>query len=144
MANDTVLRTYDPKKISIVWGTIIFTGFADGDFLEIAGEDGFEMRKGADGSEDRTNKNETGKDVNITLMSTSITNDALSAKYEEDRTTNAGYAQLSIKDNNGTMVLFSERAYLKKNADKTLGDSAGTITWNFRAPQAIYTPGSNL
>lgn len=144
MAFDANLRTYDPKQISITWNGIIFTGFADGDFLEITGEDGFEMREGADGSEDRVNKNKRGKDVNITLMNTSITNDALAAAYESDQLSNNGKGPLNIKDLNGTMILFSEQAYIKKNADKSLSDSAGTITWNLRAPNAIYNPGSNL
>lgn len=144
MANDGSVRTYSPKEISITWGEIIFTGYADGDFLAIAGEDGFESREGADGSEDRVNKNKLGRDVDITLMKTSITNDALYAAYETDRTTNAGKKPLFIKDLNGTLQLTSAQAYLKKLSDLTLGDSAGTITWNFRAPQATYIPGSNL
>lgn len=144
MANDRVLRTYDPKKVAITFGAIIFTGFADGDFFEVTGEDEFEMREGADGSEDRINKNKTGKDVNITLMATSITNDALTAVFNVDRNTNTGVQALTIKDGNGTMLLFSAQAYIKKAPDKTGGDSLGSITWNFRAPQATWNPGSNL
>ena len=144
MANNRSVATYDPKAISITFGNIIFYGYADGDFLEITGEDGFESREGSDGSEDRINKNKIGKDVNITLMSTSITNDALYSAYNTDSSTNAGKKPLYVKDLNGTMRLFSEQAYIKKLPDKTSGDSAGSVTWNLRAPQAEYIPGSNL
>jgi len=144
MANDGSVRTYSPKEISITWGEIIFTGFADGDFLAISGEDGFESREGSDGSEDRVNKNKLGRNVDITIMKTSITNDALYAAFETDRLSNNGKKPLFIKDLNGTMQLTSAQAYIKKIPDTTLGDSAGNITWNFRAPQAVFNPGSNL
>lgn len=144
MANDRILRTYDPKQIAITFGAIIFTGYADGDFLEITGEDGFEFREGADGSEDRINKNKNGKDINITLMQSSITNDALSAVFLVDTTTNQGIFPLVIKDLNGTTTLFSGQAYIKKLPDKTFGDSLGTITWNFRAVQSNYFVGGNI
>lgn len=144
MARDTAVRTFDPNKVSITFLGNIITGFADGDFVEITGEDGFEMRKGAAGDEDRINKNETGRDVNITLMKTSITNDVLSAIYEQDAVDNNGKGPLTIKDLNGTTLLYSAQAYIKKPADMTMGDSLGTVVWNFRAPQSTYNVGGNL
>lgn len=144
MANDRILRTYDPKAVVITFGGITFTGYPEGDFFEVTGEDGFESREGADGSEDRINKNKLGKNVNITLMATSITNDALSAIYKLDVETNQGKLPLSIIDLNGTMSLFSAQAYIMHDGDKTGGDSLATVTWNFRAPQCEWNPGSNL
>ena len=141
---DTAVRTYDPKKIAITFRGNIITGIADGDFVEITGDDGFEMRKGAAGDEDRINKNETGKDVNVTLMQTSISNDILSAIYESDAINNDGKGPLQIVDLNGTSILYSAQAYIKKSPDTTKGDSLGTTVWNFRAPQATYVPGGNL
>ena len=144
MAVDTAVRTFDPKKLVITFKGNIFTGFADGDVVEITGEDGFESRKGSAGDEDRINKNETGRDVNITLMQTSITNDVLSAIYEDDAVNNTGKGPLSIKDLSGTSVLYSAQAYIKKKADTTKGDSLGNYVWNFRAPQSTYNVGGNL
>jgi len=143
MAVDKILRTFDPKKISITFLNIIVTGIAEGDFVESTGEDGFEMRKGSAGDEDRVNKNETGRDVNITLMNTSITNDAFSAAFAADAANNTGKGPLTIKDLNGTTLLFSSQAYIKKKADWTRGDSAGTTVWNFRAPQVVENVGGN-
>ena len=144
MAIDSTVRTYDPKRISITFLGNIITGFADGDFVEITGEDGFEMRKGAAGDEDRINKNETGRDVNITLMQTSISNDVLTAAHQVDVISNDGKGPLQVKDLNGNSILYSAQAYIKKTADQTRGDSLGTIVWNFRAPHAIYDVGGNL
>ena len=144
MAVDTKVRTYDPKKHVITFLGNIITGFSDGDFIEITGDDGFEMRKGAAGDEDRINKNETGKNMNVTLMQTSISNDILSSIYESDAINNDGKGPLQMVDLNGTAVLYSAQGYLKKNADTTKGDSLGNTVWNFRAPHATYNPGSNL
>lgn len=144
MANDRSVRTYGGKFISITFGAIIMTGFVDGDFLAITGEDVFVAREGADGSEDRVNTSKTGRDVDVTLMKTSITNDVLSTAFEIDINTNQGKQPFLAKDLNGTMSMFSEQAYIKKKVDVTLGDGAPAVTWNFRCPQTVFNPGSNL
>lgn len=144
MASDRTTRTLDPKLISIIYGAHIITGFADGDFVSVTTEDNFVARTGADGSEDRVNANKTGADVELTLMGTSLSNDALTTYFETDKAGNAGKKPLFIKDLNGTMIVHSEQAYIKKRADKTVGDSPGTVVWSIRAPQATYIPGSNL
>ena len=144
MANDRQLRTYDPKKISITFGSIIFTGFAEGDFIEVTTEDNFEMQKGADGTENRINKSVTGADINVTLQQTSITNDALSAAFLNDKLTNGGIASFTMKDLQGNSLVFSAQAYIKKYSDQTFGDSLGTRQWNFRLTQAEIFVGGNL
>ncbi len=144
MANSGVLKTYDPKKVSVTFGSIVFTDFAEGSFIEITGEDNFESVEGADGSENRINKNKNGKDVNITLSQASITNDALTAAFLVDKNNNNGIKPLTIKDLNGTTLFFSSQSYIKKEPDMTFSDSLETRQWNFRAPQATITVGGNL
>jgi len=144
MALDPKLRTYDPKLVALSFKGAIVTGYTDGDFIAVTNDDGFESRTGADGSEDRVNKNITGVNVDVTLMGSSITNDVFNVFYEIDKATNLGYGAFSIKDLNGTMLLTSGEAYITKKADKSLGNGVGSVTWTFRCPQAIYNPGSNL
>lgn len=144
MANSGVVKTYDPKKISVTWGTIIFTDFAEGSVIEITSEDTFESVEGADGSENRVNKNKNGADVNITLSQASITNDALTAAFLDDKANNNGKKPLTIKDLNGTSLFFSSQAYIKKLPDETYSDSLETRQWSFRAPQVIRNVGGNL
>lgn len=144
MANSLITKTFDPKLVSITFGANIVTDFADGDFVSITGEDNFELVQGADGSENRINKNRNGYDVTITLSQTSITNDLLTVQFFIDKNTNAGKLPLIIKDLNGTTLFFSPQAYIKRIPDMTDGDSLGTREWNFRAPQATYILGGNL
>jgi len=144
MSNSRVVKTYDPKKIIITLGAIIFTDFAEGDFVEITGDDGFEQSRGADGSVNRTNKNVDNYDVNINLSQTSITNDALSAKYKADKLNNLGISPLTIKDLNGTTLFYSAQAWIKKLPDTTDGDTMGSRQWNLHAANCDFTVGGNL
>jgi hypothetical protein len=139
-----LLGTFDPKLVIITFGPIIMTNFADGSFIEISGKGGFEEQQGADGSENRINKNVTGYDVKVTLQQTSITHEALSVAYDIDKLTNQGKQPLTIKDLNGTSLFSSMQAYLKKKPDTTRGNSLGAYSWEFRAPHATYNVGGNL
>lgn len=145
MANTGNVKTYDAKQLTITFDGIIVNDFADGDFVSISGMlENFENVVGADGSENRNNKNLTGVDVAITVSQTSTTNDLFSAKHIADKLNNSGKGALLIKDLNGTSILSSGQAYIKGFADATFGNALGTRTWNFRAPNAIINIGSNL
>lgn len=145
MANTGVCKTYDAKQVSITFNGIIVNDFADGDFVSITGlAENFEFVQGADGSENRNNKNNTGADVVITCSQTSTTNDLFSASHLADKLTNNGKGALLIKDLNGTTIFSSAQAYIKGYADMAFGNTLGTRAWNFRAPQATINVGSNL
>ena len=87
------------------------------------------MRVGADGSVDRTNKNANDYRVEVSLMQTSLTNDALSAIAIADQAGNTGVLQLAIKDLSGTTTFFAEQAWIGKQPDPDNGDTAGNRTW---------------
>ena len=143
--NTGLLKTYDAKGCSITFGGIIVTDFADGDFISVTGmADNFEGVTGADGSENRINKNMTGCDVTVTVSQTSITNDLLSTVHAADKLTNTGIKAFQFKDINGTSIVSSGQAYIKGYADLTDGNSLGTRAWNIRCPQAVVNVGSNL
>jgi hypothetical protein len=145
MANTGLVKTYDAKLVSITYNGIIVNDFADGDFVAISGlADNFEFVQGADGSENRNNKNITGADVVITCSQTSTTNDLFSVAHTADKLSNTGKGALLIKDLNGTTLLSSGQAYIKGFADTNFGNALTTRAWNFRAPNAIINVGSNL
>lgn len=149
MANNGIVGNYDAKFITITYttiatGAIIMSNFTDGDYFAITSEDGFEFRVGADGSEDRINKNITGVSVDLTLMKTSLTNTLLSAAFTVDALTNLGKGSFMMKDLLGVDFINSGQAYITKRADFSLGNSPGSITWNFRLPQAIVIIGGSL
>jgi len=144
MANSGITKTYDPKAHVITFKGIIFTDFSEDAFIEITSEPNFEMAEGVDGSENRVNKNKTGCDVNVTLQQASITNDALSDLLNADQIDNSGKGPFTIKDLNGTTVVYSAQAYIKGFPDNSKGGSMGSNTWAFRLPQAQRHFGGNL
>ena len=142
---DAQVRTYDPKKVVVTFGAIIFTGFADGTFVNIAGNgDKFEKRKGADGTVDRVNKNANDYSVTVTLMQTSLTNDALSAVLAADQLSNSGKFPLTVKDINGTSLFFATSAWIGKDPDDEEGDSLGNREWRIDTGFAAKHTGGNL
>lgn len=144
MARDTLVRTYDPKKVIITLGTIIISGYAEGTFVQIAGSgDNFEKVKGADGGVDRVNKNTDDYTVTITLKQTSITNDALSALLASDKKLNTGTVPLSIVDLSGTSLFFATQAWIAKEPDDEYGDSLANNEWKIDTGVAEKFTGGN-
>lgn len=144
MSNSAILKTYDPKMVIITFGAEIIEDFADGSVIELTMEDNFESVEGADGSENRINKNRNGADCNISIMQQSTTNDRLSTLYLVDKVANTGILPLTIKDLNGTTLAYSAQSYIKKLPDLTLSNSIENRTWNFRMPQIQLFEGGNL
>lgn len=143
---DPIMRTYDPKLIVITFGAIIFTGFAEGTFVQVTRSgDIFEKQKGADGSIDRINKNAFDFRVTATLKQTSLTNDLLSAAMTADMLTNLGALPFLIKDLKGTTLFFAPQAWIAKDPDDEYGDSLGSREWQFDTGVAEkFTGGSIL
>lgn len=142
---DTKVRTYDPKKIIVVFGPVIMTGFAEGTVVSIAQNgDNFEKVKGADGGVDRVNKNANDHAITVTLKQTSISNDALSVIAIADAAANAGIYPLTIKDLNGTSLFFAEQAWIAKSPDDEFGDAMSNREWRLDTGIAEKFTGGNL
>jgi len=142
---DPNVRTYDPKKIVIIFGPVIVTGFAEGTFVSIAQNgDGFEKVRGADGGVDRVNKNAKDYAVSITLKRTSLTNDELSAIAIIDQNTNAGKYPLMVKDLQGTSIFAAPQAWIAKPPDSEEADSLPSREWRFDTGIAANFIGGNL
>jgi hypothetical protein len=143
--NDGNCKTYDAKGCTIILDGIIVMDFADGEFIQVTGmTENFEPVSGADGSENRNNKNITGVDVSIIISQTSSTNDLLSAKHAVDKLNNSGKGAFLFKDINGASIVSSGQAYIKGYADMSNGNALATRTWMIRCPQAIVFVGGNL
>ena len=142
---DPIVRTYDPKFIVITFGAIIFTGFAEGTFVQVVRNgDKFEKSKGADGSIDRVNKNAFDFRVTATLKQTSLTNDLLSVVSESDALTNLGMLPLTIKDLKGTTLFFAPQAWVAKDPEDEYSDSLSPRTWEFDTGVATKFTGGNI
>jgi hypothetical protein len=132
MADNTV-RTYDPKKVVVIFGGVIFSGFAEGTFIVRAPSSGpaFEKVRGADGGVDRVNKNSNDYTISVTLKRTSPTNAALSAILNADKASNTGKFPLIIKDLNGTDLFTAPQAWIQDDPSAEESDSMPNREWNF-------------
>ena len=141
---DTKVRTYDPKKVIVVFGPVIMTGFAEGTFVGIAQNgDSFDKAKGADGGVDRINKNANDYAVTVTLKKTSPSNDELSAISIADKLSNTGVLPMTVKDLSGNSLFFAAQAWIGKEPDPEDADTMPTRQWRIDTGIAANFIGGN-
>ncbi len=137
-----MVKTYDPKKVTVIVGNHIVTGFAENDMIKIKPNgDGFGLYSGADGEVARAiDPNQTFK-VTLSLARTSKTNDFLSQLHNLDRQTGAGIVPIVIKDLGGTMNFIAAEAWITNYPEVGRGRSIDTQDWEFdtgRVETPIY------
>lgn len=146
MATDNTVRTYDPKEVVFIFGTVIATGYMEGEVITIERSgDAFTTVKGADGGVDRVNNNNNTFNVELTLKQTSPTNDAFSTLLTADILGNEGVLPLIIKDAGpgGTTLFTAPQAWIQNSPDVTYGDAMGGRTWSFSTGNSAMFVGSN-
>src|SRR3990172_3302697 len=116
------VRSYDPAQVTVVFAGIPIEGFADGTFLTAERANPmFNTMVGSDGEGARAKSNDTSGSVTLTLMQTSLSNDALSALAALDETSGDGVGPLLIKDGLGRTLIQAESAWLEKPANAEFG-----------------------
>jgi hypothetical protein len=139
-----MVKTYDPKNISIILGGKIITGFADGTWIEVdRNEDAWTLKVGVDGEGARAkNNNKSGK-VTITLMQTSSSNDVLSAYALADELGNAGAVPFFMKDSNGSSLFTALTMWVKKMAKADNAKEVKERVWVLETDELIMNVGGN-
>jgi hypothetical protein len=122
MANPLVTN-FDPKKVIIIFGGVPIDGYADGAFAELAASnaDGFTRQVGADGEVMRVMSNDNTHTLTITLMQSSLSNQALSVIRNTDKLAGKSILPLSITDLNGGSLFTWPQAWI--HGDPTWGFS---------------------
>lgn len=125
-----MVKTYDPKQVSLIFGGKIGHGFTDGTFITVErDEDTFSKKVGVDGEGTRAKSNNKGGKVTVTLHQSSSFNDDLSAIQAADELTNSGVLPLLIKDNSGRTVCAAGTAWIKKPANPEFGKDVANRVW---------------
>lgn len=140
-------RIYDSSQVQVAFAGIPVQGYADGDFLAISWEtDAFTDVVGTDGDVSRSKTNDRRATVEITLMSTSPTNDLFSALHIADLNApgGAGVGALLITDLNGTSLYTAGNAWISKAPDVTYGREANERVWTLRVDNLRAFTGGNL
>lgn len=128
MSNQT--KTYDPSQIILQIGPHIATGYADGTFVK-AGRDveTFTKSVGADGEPVRVRSRNKGGSFEFTLQQSSPSNDYLSELAIQDEISGNGIVPVTVKDMNGTTLVFAGEAWVQKPADAEFGKDLANRTW---------------
>jgi len=123
-------RNYDPGKQYLTFAGINIYGFASGTFIEIErDEDAFTKEVGAHGDTTRVRSHNKGGKVTFTLKASSPCNDLLSARAIGDEQSGLGSGPVLMKDLNGTTVVESPDAWIKKLPKIERGTEASNVVW---------------
>lgn len=131
------LATYDPKKVNVIFGPVVLTGFADGTFVKVETDgDGISALVGCDQEIVRSiDPGSILKKITVTLLQSSDSNDELSIIHNADNQTGAGVMPMSVQDLSGRSLLMADQAWITKkpalNRGKTASD--GNCEWVFYA-----------
>lgn len=131
------VKTYDSKKVIVVFGSVNITGFDEGTFVQIETQgDGTTAVVGCDQEVVRSiSPQSILKKIVITLLQSSDSNDKLSSIQDSDNQSGNGVKALSIKDLSGRTLLKSSSAWIVKKPQVQRGRSTddGKCAWEFLA-----------
>jgi len=135
MSAGDLQRTYDPQTVVITVGSVIVSGFGDGDFITVNyDEDRYNVKAGADGEVARAkNANRMGT-FEITLSATSAANAELSSIFNLEMLGGADVVvPVSVVDLSGSAQAFASKCWLKNPADFVRGKEVGDAVWAIQA-----------
>lgn len=133
----SLVRTYNPSKIVVIFGGVPITGYADGTFVTVT-PSGQRWTKsiGADGETARAKSNDYTYEVTLTLQQTSPSNTYLSTILSADRNLDAGALPLQIIDIGGLSLFFWLSAWIRQPPDVEFGKEITERAWVFDTARA--------
>lgn len=136
------MSQYDPARVTFNWNGIRAFGFASDTFIKAERDsESFKKEIGADGFVVRTQSQNRGGKVTITLQAQSPVNDMFSAAHLADDETGEGYGPLLVKDLNGTTICEADEAWIMKPADIEFGAEGGSREWTFDCSELVMYSG---
>ncbi len=122
--------TYDPKKVLVIFGGQQITGFSEDDIVTIRPlGDGMTIYAGSDAEVGRSIDPNHCFEIEISLASTSKSNDYFSNAYNQDRANGNGMKPLMIKDLSGTTLFFANEAWVQNFPESSKGRQIGAQNW---------------
>ncbi len=140
------LHTYDPSQVTIIFAGVPVSGFGEGTFVSVErNEDSFALQVGADGEATRAKSNNRSGTVTVTLIQSSIVNDAFSAlvALDENSPGGDGIGPLLIKDLSGRTLVAAETAWIRKPATVEFAREATEREWVIETDRLNIFAGGN-
>lgn len=139
-----MVKTYDPKQVSFIFGGKIGHGYADGTFIVVErDEPTFTKKVGVDGEACRAKSNNKGGKITITLLQSSEFNDDLAAFQAADELTNQGVQPALVKDNSGRTVCAAGTAWIQKPANGEFAKETSNRVWIIETDEIDMFIGGN-
>lgn len=127
-------KVYDPQQLSVIFGVVPISGFAEDTMVNIDTEDPqYNATTDIHGNVTRFKVNKNLAKITITLTQSSPSNDVLSSYVEADRINNSGTFPVMIKDPNGTTLFSSTSAYVEQVPSVEFGNDNKNREWLIRA-----------
>lgn len=134
------IKTYNPREVTVAFGSHIVSGFADDSFITIdPNGDGVTKKVGCDGEIVRSISPDDTYIVKVSLLQTSSTNSWLQNRLAKDRKSGDGMFPIIVKDLKGGMVFSCDAAWPKGPASRGYGKEAGNREWELHTGSGTLT-----
>ena len=138
------LKTYSPRKVSVIIGAFTLEGLVDDSFVSAErSTDAFTKQLSNNGKATRIHSSDRSGMIKVTLQASSDSNDYLSALAIADDLSQIGTFPIIIKDNSGTDLATAPEAWIKKMPNLAKGKDLGKVEWDFECAELIIFLGSN-
>ena len=138
------VRTYDPKRVKVIFGGAILGGFADGTAVVVAkNSDAFTTVNGNDGVTSRAKSNDKSGTIVLTLAQTSPSNRILMAAAKKDEISNDGISPVAVKDLSGDSTYASGFAWVRKIPDSEYAKEITNREWTLDCADLTMFVGGN-
>ncbi len=141
------VKTYNVNRVSVIFGGIALdSGFGENDvFTFVPKGPAYGSKTGADGEVCRFATNERGFNLKVKLMQSSDKNGLLSTLFMTGLMANNGsdVAALLLKDNNGSTVIASAKAWLTQPPEIVIGKEVQEREWDIEGVWDAVIVGGN-
>lgn len=139
-----MVHTFDPKQLSVILGSKIITGFADGTFLTLErNEQAFTRKTGVDGETVRVKSNDKSGKATFVLLQSAQSNDDLSNIALADEAANTGVLPLTIKDVSGRTLASALTTWVQKFPNAEFAKEGAMRSWVIETDELLLFIGGN-
>lgn len=136
------VKTYNSRKVIVIYGLLPITGLADDSFIRIEPVgNGVTARVGCDGEVARAvDPNEMYR-ISLVLLQTSDSNVTLNTAYWTDKKTGNATVPLEITDLKGHYLFQADNAWIVRDSVKTFGKDTVHREWIIETGPATIAEG---